>query len=1126
MPPNYRTIKLDETKEQIDLKKILFLLMQQKDINNFNNISEPKNFIISTETLKIYKQKYNIVSIYDYMNSYIKNVSLNKHFDWDNTIEEIKNYCNVYQNIEANRKEKIEISKEIEYYKSNNIKFPINFSLIESKFYSSFNDLSNQKKQNELPTTKIGYIIKIPSKKDKEKLITYILLNYYDRPKDDVYFAISLNDFDFTVEHIFIVGKNIKVEYFIDLAKENIELKQNMINENNIVMNINKEIKMICYPNNIGCDDYIFNKEIYNKILYCFSIDKIYNQFILSFNSMKNYQLKEKEINITHVEKIILNEKKLLEENLVFLIDENTIKNKILDDYFYYFNYITYSTSLKNEKDKILLIEDIFDKEISKDKKENNNVINNELKNLMKSITYDEIINNNNDKTISLISPDIYQKILKLPFIDYMNIETNLIKINNEFYIYFNKIKKLAKLKQKENPHVSHDFNIWTLFLFNEKTQNNNNNNKQKVTKNFNISQNIIKKIFLISQQSTEIKNNIGEDTITEITNYYLINRKWLEKYKEHYQYLQVIKNLTEISVGDNYNELKKNLDSLDCKLFEKKIVDKNIGTFPDELKNPDLVFPKMEKYKSYEFPYNFDIINKDLFHLLIKEEDPNDNYNINVEINIKKQKKYKILLGKEFIILIEEIKNNILLYSLESQNNKKIYQPKYVLNFNNSNLLQEQTRSIKKMKSFEDYISKLGINIKNDSKQSLKYNNVQIGHFSFLKMILSIKSYEYPPLIGLENVGATCYMNATLQCFSNIDLLTDFFFEYGNNILYTRKNYTLVDEYIKLLLNLWNKNINKNKKYYAPNDFKKRIGEKNPLFKGIAANDSKDLILFILEELHNDLNHPEKKEQINKNINSSINPNPIYDENNNNNSNNIMNFNQNDEKILYKEFIDDYNEKNNSIIKDIFYGVQESITVCLNCKIKLPSFSIINFLIFPLEKVRQYLLINNIQSPYVTLEHCFQHYISPENLFGQNKMYCNNCKGEYDAQTYNIIYRHQKVLIIILNRGKGIEFNVPFTYPIKFELNKYINMNNNPNYENVDINKKIEYELISVITHMGESGMSGHFIACAKSPVDNNWYMYNDAIVSVCDNPLNVFGSATTSSIPYVLFYQLKEDN
>ena len=44
-------------------------------------------------------------------------------------------------------------------------------------------------------------------------------------------------------------------------------------------------------------------------------------------------------------------------------------------------------------------------------------------------------------------------------------------------------------------------------------------------------------------------------------------------------------------------------------------------------------------------------------------------------------------------------------------------------------------------------------------------------------KKILSIIiDFPSPPLIGLQNVGATCYMNATLQCLSQIKKLTDYF--------------------------------------------------------------------------------------------------------------------------------------------------------------------------------------------------------------------------------------------------------------------------------------------------------------------------------------------------------------
>ena len=140
--------------------------------------------------------------------------------------------------------------------------------------------------------------------------------------------------------------------------------------------------------------------------------------------------------------------------------------------------------------------------------------------------------------------------------------------------------------------------------------------------------------------------------------------------------------------------------------------------------------------------------------------------------------------------------------------------------------------------------------------------------------------------------------------------------------------------------------------------------------------------------------------------------------------------------------------------------------------------------------------------------------------MSGPNQMYCNFCKQQSNFSTSNIIYKHPEIFIIILNRGKGIEFQVPFQYPPSFILNDYMNLNNNDNYK---INEIIEYELISVITHIGDSSMSGHFIACCKSPADGHWYCYNDAIVTECKNPLNIFGNNNTSSIPYVLFYQIK---
>ena len=68
--------------------------------------------------------------------------------------------------------------------------------------------------------------------------------------------------------------------------------------------------------------------------------------------------------------------------------------------------------------------------------------------------------------------------------------------------------------------------------------------------------------------------------------------------------------------------------------------------------------------------------------------------------------------------------------------------------------------------------------------------------------------------------------------------------------------------------------------------------------------------------------------------------------------------------------------------------------------------------------------------------------------------------------------------------------------------------------------NTGVKYKLIGVITHIGESGMGGHFIAYCKDPISQSWNKYNDTIVSEVQQQ-NFQNEAINRSIPYFLFYQ-----
>jgi hypothetical protein len=256
-----------------------------------------------------------------------------------------------------------------------------------------------------------------------------------------------------------------------------------------------------------------------------------------------------------------------------------------------------------------------------------------------------------------------------------------------------------------------------------------------------------------------------------------------------------------------------------------------------------------------------------------------------------------------------------------------------------------------------------------------------------------------------------------------------------------------------------------------------------NPLFQGIAANDSKDLIIFIYETIHNEINNPTPYNEA---------------------------YNYNSDQTL-RLFRNNYYTNNSSFLIKTFYFEQQSEIKCLSCKYSKISYNISNIIIFPLEKVRQYMEKKSDGFISVTLDNCFENYQEPEMLFGPNQIYCNSCNCLSNASTSNKIFTSPDVLTIILNRGKGLEFNVNFEYPLSLDIDKYI----------IDKSKRNnKYELICVLTHLGPSGMSGHFIAFCKSPVDNQWYCYNDASVSKCNDP-RYQNSNEMEAIPYVLFYQ-----
>jgi ubiquitin C-terminal hydrolase len=393
---------------------------------------------------------------------------------------------------------------------------------------------------------------------------------------------------------------------------------------------------------------------------------------------------------------------------------------------------------------------------------------------------------------------------------------------------------------------------------------------------------------------------------------------------------------------------------------------------------------------------------------------------------------------------------------------------------------------------------------------------------------------FPLPPMIGLQNVGATCYMNATIQCFGQIEKFTQYF-KYYPNLKELIKKYkgrenkdSLSESFKELIENLWpneNSNLinktyvgkNSNNSYYKPYEFKKKISKMNPLFQGVQANDSKDLVNFIIMQLHEELNMGSK-----------------YDNN--------QDANQTDELAVYNNFRNGYYNENKSIICELFYGINGTLYECSSCRTRKYNFQIGFFYIFPLEEVRKFkiqqnqqmfennlkiqfannmLNWNNIQFMQQTFNiqnqninsvniiDCFNYNQRQEFMQGENAMFCNTCNRTENAAFQNYICDCPEIMIIILNRGQGIQFKIKLEFTEFLDIGSYVrNNNNNP----------CNYKLIGVVTHMGESGSSGHFVAFCRSPINEQWYNYNDDLCF----PVNNFKKDVIDyAMPYILFYQ-----
>jgi ubiquitin C-terminal hydrolase len=430
----------------------------------------------------------------------------------------------------------------------------------------------------------------------------------------------------------------------------------------------------------------------------------------------------------------------------------------------------------------------------------------------------------------------------------------------------------------------------------------------------------------------------------------------------------------------------------------------------------------------------------------------------------------------------------------MKNNNNNSFYNQNMQNNFNQN--MQNNFNQNMQNNFNQNMQNNFNSNMQNNFNQNMQNNfnqNMQNNFNPNMNVNTNqINSFSEPPIkVKLVNLEDTSYLNSVLYLLGNIKAFKDYFLNSNNakDITANIKNKPLSFVTHRLFLHFYN---NKGEKEYKPDSYMEVLAALNIVYKSRKRRNPNELLSFILDNLHSELNI--------KTGNYNI----------NNNNNNLLY----DKYSVIQNGVNNFANSNDSLISRLFNWFEIKELQCQQCSRSIYNFYTFNT--FELDIFGTYSAknINYSKGNYITLIDCIQYH---QNKRNEQKSLCNNCRQYTKFQSHSKIFSSPNMFIFSMNRESSSNnlFTIPFIIEEKIDLTFFVEKEGS--FKN--------YELIGIVSI---NSQNNQYISFCKSFVDNNWFYYSDekGIIQIELNTILNMHNSNFTCVPLILLYNNNHNN